>query len=377
MSSLRLAYGSLHHAGAGLLPRDLEGVDYLLLDGGLPRVANPAEPPLLDLLRRSCKQLGPVIYLNPTLHVVVRLAGESPAAAARVIAEELVEAGSIDLPIGIAKGHDVLPRLEEFLACGIDLRHAETDQPFVELRDPTQAATVALGPEPMEEMFREGARFALLGDSALSDIAFGLGSLAFGWKPENESYQTAMQTFGQQLAIIGSATATIDIDADASQHWLSAMPAEVNRSEALSPDQATVTIRYREAYACVAMLQSVALTTDDAFAEAVGLVLSGIKIRGRDNPAIVRETWHSPGNSTLTGQSQSREVIRYASPDETFVSEMLSQLQLWCGSFSDRVQLSSEFPPRVFPTDRIWPTSLPRSLVEWSIDLRETCEWVE
>lgn len=140
-NSLRIAYGCLSPTGARMLPADIEGVDYLLLDGG-PLVA-PDEPGPELALEQAFRRLAPWLYLDPQLKVIASLAGRDPLLHVTPVAQALVDSGCRDQAITVLRGHDMLDRLEELFQSA-DLAHAETGQRLVDLKDPIHAASVCL-----------------------------------------------------------------------------------------------------------------------------------------------------------------------------------------------------------------------------------------
>src|SRR5947208_13227672 len=66
------------------------------------------------------------------------------AAAVAEVARALGLGGK--LKIGIVAGDDILDRVDDFLARGIELRNMDTDEPLSSVRDRIQSANAYLGP---------------------------------------------------------------------------------------------------------------------------------------------------------------------------------------------------------------------------------------
>src|SRR6476660_4648211 len=62
------------------------------------------------------------------------------------VARELGLAGKVR--IGIVTGDDIMPRIDEMLARGIELRNMDTDEPLSTVRDKIQSANAYLGASP-------------------------------------------------------------------------------------------------------------------------------------------------------------------------------------------------------------------------------------
>lgn len=104
---------------------------------------------------------------------------EGCAEAIKTVAEELGLKGK--LKIGVVTGDDILPRLDEFAAAGIEINNMETGEPLAAIRDKVQAANVYLGAEGLVEALGKGARVVVGG--RLTDTGLTLAPLMheFGW----------------------------------------------------------------------------------------------------------------------------------------------------------------------------------------------------
>lgn len=101
------------------------------------------------------------------------------AEAIRAAAVELGLAGKVK--IGVVTGDDILPRLDDFLADGVEINNMETGEPLSAIRDKIQAANVYLGAAPLVEALGRGARIVVGG--RLTDTGLTLAPLMheFGW----------------------------------------------------------------------------------------------------------------------------------------------------------------------------------------------------
>jgi hypothetical protein len=95
------------------------------------------------------------------------------------VARELGFAGRVR--IGIVTGDDIMPRLDEFLSRGIELRNMDTDEPLSTVRDSIQSANVYLGAAPIVEALNHGAQFVITGRATDTGLTLAPMIHEFGW----------------------------------------------------------------------------------------------------------------------------------------------------------------------------------------------------
>ena len=101
------------------------------------------------------------------------------ADAVREVAKELGFAGKVK--IGIVTGDDIMSRLDEFLAGGIELRSMDTGAPLATVRDRIQSANVYLGAWPMVEALRQNAQIVITGRATDTGLTLAPLIYEFGW----------------------------------------------------------------------------------------------------------------------------------------------------------------------------------------------------
>ncbi len=101
------------------------------------------------------------------------------AEAVREVAKELGLSGKVK--IGIITGDDILDKLDEFLANGVEIVNMETGEPLSAIRDKVQSANVYLGASGLVEALNGGANIIIGG--RLTDTGLTLAPLMheFGW----------------------------------------------------------------------------------------------------------------------------------------------------------------------------------------------------
>jgi hypothetical protein len=108
---------------------------------------------------------------------------EGCANAVREVARELGLAGK--LRIGIVTGDDIMPRLDELLGRGIELRNMDTGEPLATVRDRIQSANVYLGAWPMVEALNGDARIVITGRATDTGLTLAPLIHEFGWAADD------------------------------------------------------------------------------------------------------------------------------------------------------------------------------------------------
>ncbi len=88
---------------------------------------------------------------------------------------------NLNVKIGVIKGDDILEKLDEFMAQGIEIVNMDTGEPLSAIRDKVQSANVYLGAKPIVEALEKGAKVVVGG--RLTDTGLTLAPLVyeFGW----------------------------------------------------------------------------------------------------------------------------------------------------------------------------------------------------
>jgi hypothetical protein len=116
------------------------------------------------------------------IRVTANAGGVNPAGCAeavRDVARELGLAGR--LKIGTVTGDDIMGRLDELLARGIELRNMDTGGPLSAVRDRVQSANAYLGAWPIVEALRRGARVVVTGRATDTGLTLAPLIYEFGW----------------------------------------------------------------------------------------------------------------------------------------------------------------------------------------------------
>ncbi|MEO8138660.1 MAG: acyclic terpene utilization AtuA family protein [Gemmatimonadota bacterium] len=116
------------------------------------------------------------------IRVTSNAGGVNPRACAEAVRESARKLGlSGRVKIGLVSGDDILPRLDELMGRGHELRDLDTGRPLTDVRDKVLSANAYLGMAPMVEALRRGAQVVITG--RVTDTGLTLGPLfhEFGW----------------------------------------------------------------------------------------------------------------------------------------------------------------------------------------------------
>ncbi len=117
------------------------------------------------------------------IRVTTNAGGVNPESCAEAIAEVGRRLGlGGKLRIGIVGGDDILGRLDDLLARGVELADMDTGRPLREVRDRVVSANAYLGAAPVVEALAQGAHVVITG--RVTDTGLTLGPLIhrYGWK---------------------------------------------------------------------------------------------------------------------------------------------------------------------------------------------------
>jgi Acyclic terpene utilisation family protein AtuA len=108
---------------------------------------------------------------------------EGCANAVRDVARELGLGGK--LRIGIVTGDDIIPKLDELLSRGIELRNMDTGAALSSVRERIQSANVYLGAAPMVEALNRGAQIVITGRATDTGLTLAPLMHEFGWAADD------------------------------------------------------------------------------------------------------------------------------------------------------------------------------------------------
>jgi hypothetical protein len=130
-------------------------------------------PPFVGAAARDLAELG--------IKVIVNAGGVNPDGCRDAVRAALAEAGAGSFRIGTVKGDDILPRLDELIESGVELRNMDTGEPLSSVRDRVQSANAYLGAGPMVEALRQGAQIVITGRCSDPAMSMAAEIHEFGW----------------------------------------------------------------------------------------------------------------------------------------------------------------------------------------------------
>ena len=114
--------------------------------------------------------------------VIANAGGVNPVACGKALVAAIAKAGDAGkVKIGVVTGDDLLPRIDELLAAGHELKHMETGAPLSTVRDRVLSANAYIGSTPIVQALQQGAQIVVTGRS--TDTALTMAPLRheFGW----------------------------------------------------------------------------------------------------------------------------------------------------------------------------------------------------
>jgi len=174
--------------------RQVEGgqIDYLMLDY-LAEVTmsilqkQKERDPMMGYARDFVGAMESVMsgVADRGVKVVANAGGVNPNACAAAVRAAATKQGKADkIRIGVVTGDDLLPRIDELISAGHELRNMETDEPLSTVRDRVLSANAYLGSKPIVEALAKGANVVITGRS--TDTALTMAPLRheFGWRDD-------------------------------------------------------------------------------------------------------------------------------------------------------------------------------------------------
>jgi hypothetical protein len=189
-------------------PVDVVMLDYLAeITMSILRVKKMRDPQggyAGDFLKALQPALGDVVARG--IRVVTNAGGMNPRACAEAVVKQAREAGHRGLRVGLVTGDDVVDRLGELLAQGVELANLDTGAPFSTIRERVASANVYLGADPIAEAIRAGAQVVVTGRCTDSALALGPLLAHYGWAADDWSRRAAGVVAGHVIECGGQAS---------------------------------------------------------------------------------------------------------------------------------------------------------------------------
>lgn len=118
------------------------------------------------------------------IRVVANAGGVNPKACCEAVLEVAKRQG-IDVNVAMVAGDDILGRLDDFLARGVELNNMETGEPLSAIREHVRSANVYFGAFPVAEALGRGAEIVVTGRVTDTGLALAPMIHEFGWGRED------------------------------------------------------------------------------------------------------------------------------------------------------------------------------------------------
>jgi hypothetical protein len=156
---------------------------------------------VLDLLRSAlpiCREKG--------IRVITNAGGANPRSCAEKIAELCGELGLHGIKIALVTGDDILDRIDELMALGVEFASIDTGEPLSTVRDRLTHANVYIGCEGIVEALERGADIVVCG--RVTDMALYLGPMRheLGWAADDWQLLGAGTAIAHAVECGGQAT---------------------------------------------------------------------------------------------------------------------------------------------------------------------------
>lgn len=166
-------------------------IDYLMMDYlaevtmsilQKQKMRNPDLGYARDLIDVCDEILPYLVERNITL--ITNGGGVNPEAARDRIFDIARAKGIKGLKIGVVLGDNILPRIDELIDGGHQLKHMETGEPLSGVRDRLLSANVYTGAWPVVEALRQGAQIIITGRTTDTGLTLAPMIHEFGWTAE-------------------------------------------------------------------------------------------------------------------------------------------------------------------------------------------------
>ncbi|HEY4364704.1 MAG TPA: acyclic terpene utilization AtuA family protein [Bryobacteraceae bacterium] len=118
------------------------------------------------------------------IRVIANAGGVNPHACCKAVLDVAKRLG-IHVRVAVVAGDDIMGRLDDFEARGIELKNMETGEPLSAIRAHLQSANAYLGAVPIAQALRRGAEIVITGRMADPSLTVGPLMHEFSWKVDD------------------------------------------------------------------------------------------------------------------------------------------------------------------------------------------------
>jgi Acyclic terpene utilisation family protein AtuA len=122
------------------------------------------------------------ICLEKKIKVVANAGGVNPDACVAGLGEVVKKLGLTgEVKVGVVSGDDIMDRLDDLIARGIELKNMETGEPLSAIRGRVQSANVYFGGAPIADALDRGAQIVVTGRCTDTGLTLGPMIHEFKW----------------------------------------------------------------------------------------------------------------------------------------------------------------------------------------------------
>ena len=130
--------------------------------------------------------------LENGIRIIANAGGVNPLACRDRVAQVAREVGcSGQARIGVITGDDLMERLDDVLAEGVELRNMETGEPLASVRDKVQSANIYVGAAPIVEALKLGAHVVIAGRTTDTALTYAPMIFEHGWADDDWDHLAA------------------------------------------------------------------------------------------------------------------------------------------------------------------------------------------
>ena len=121
---------------------------------------------------------GAADIVDKNIRIVANAGGVNPEACRDAVAKALHHPG---IKVGIVAGDDILARLDDMIARGVELKSMDTGEPLASVRPRVQSANVYFGAAPIASALALGAQIVITGRTTDTGLVLGPMMHEFRW----------------------------------------------------------------------------------------------------------------------------------------------------------------------------------------------------
>jgi hypothetical protein len=118
------------------------------------------------------------------IRVIANAGGVNPTACRDAVLEVAKRQG-VEVCVATVAGDDIMGKLDEFIARGVELKNMETGEPLSSIRSRVQSANVYFGAFPVAEALGNGAQIVITGRVTDTGLALAPMVYEFGWRNDD------------------------------------------------------------------------------------------------------------------------------------------------------------------------------------------------